>query len=162
MKNNSQKFQEKLKESFIKINESLYTCENSFIGDIQFDFSSVEKALSNAQNKLKDATIGDVLNITIEFVSQLVKNLTSKINFNFSIFQNEHVNTLIEEVNSTLTKLKTKIESNEYIQTLLTRFGNVETLLKNLINNANSFSFLQTIKNEIIISKQSLANINLS
>ena len=162
MKNNSQKFQEKLKESFIKINESLYTCENSFIGDIQFDFSSVEKALSNAKNKLKDATIGDVLNITKEFVSQLVKNLTSKINFNFSIFQNEHVNTLIEEVNSTLTKLKTKIESNEYIQTLLTRFGNVETLLKNLINNANSFSFLQTIKNEIIISKQSLANIKLS
>ena len=162
MKNNSQKFQEKLKESFIKINESLYTCENSFIGDIQFDFSSVEKALSNAQNKLKDATIGDVLNITKEFVSQLVKNLTSKINFNFSIFQNEHVMTLIEEVNSTLTKLKTKIESNEYIQTLLTRFGNVETLLKNLINNANSFSFLQTIKNEIIISKQSLANIKLS
>ena len=162
MKNNSQKFQEKLKESFIKINESLYTCENSFIGDIQFDFSSVEKALSNAQNKLKDATIGDVLNITKEFVSQLVKNLTSKINFNFSIFQNEHVMTLIEEVNSTLTKLKTKIESNEYIQTLLTRFGNVETLLNNLINNANSFSFLQTIKNEIIISKQSLANIKLS
>ena len=162
MKNNSQKFQEKLKESFIKINESLYTCENSFIGDIQFDFSSVEKALSNAQNKLKDATIGDVLNITKEFVSQLVKNLTSKINFNFSIFQNEHVMTLIEEVNSTLTKLKTKIESNEYIQTLLTRFGNVETLLKNLINNSNSFSFLQTIKNEIIISKQSLANIKLS
>ena len=162
MKNNSQKFQEKLKESFIKINESLYTCENSFIGDIQFDFSSVEKALSDAQNKLKDATIGDVLNITKEFVSQLVKNLTSKINFNFSIFQNEHVMTLIEEVNSTLTKLKTKIESNEYIQTLLTRFGNVETLLKNLINNANSFSFLQTIKNEIIISKQSLANIKLS
>ena len=162
MKNNSQKFQEKLKESFIKINESLYTCENSFIGDIQFDFSSVEKALSDAQNKLKDATIGDVLNITKEFVSQLVKNLTSKINFNFSIFQNEHVNTLIEEVNSTLTKLKTKIESNEYIQTLLTRFGNVETLLKNLINNTNSFSFLQTIKNEIIISKQSLANIKLS
>ena len=162
MKNNSQKFQEKLKESFIKINESLYTCENSFIGDIQFDFSSVEKALSNAQNKLKDATIGDVLNITKEFVSQLVKNLTSKINFNFSIFQNEHVMTLIEEVNSTLTKLKTKIESNEYIQTLLTRFGNVEILLKNLINNANSFSFLQTIKNEIIISKQSLANIKLS
>ena len=162
MKNNSQKFQEKLKESFIKINESLYTCENSFIGDIQFDFSSVEKALSDAKNKLKDATIGDVLNITKEFVSQLVKNLTSKINFNFSIFQNEHVNTLIEEVNSTLTKLKTKIESNEYIQTLLTRFGNVETLLKNLINNTNSFSFLQTIKNEIIISKQSLANIKLS
>ena len=162
MKNNSQKFQEKLKESFIKINESLYTCENSFIGDIQFDFSSVEKALSDAQNKLKDATIGDVLNITKEFVSQLVKNLTSKINFNFSIFQNEHVMTLIEEVNSTLTKLKTKIESNEYIQTLLTRFGNVETLLKNLINNSNSFSFLQTIKNEIIISKQSLANIKLS
>ena len=162
MKNNSQKFQEKLKESFIKINESLYTCENSFIGDIQFDFSSVEKALSDAKNKLKDATIGDVLNITKEFVSQLVKNLTSKINFNFSIFQNEHVMTLIEEVNSTLTKLKTKIESNEYIQTLLTRFGNVETLLKNLINNANSFSFLQTIKNEIIISKQSLANIKLS
>ena len=162
MKNNSQKFQEKLKESFIKINESLYTCENSFIGDIQFDFSSVEKALSNAQNKLKDATIGDVLNITKEFVSQLVKNLTSKINFNFSIFQNEHVNTLIEEINSPLTKLKTKIESNEYIQTLLTRFDNVETLLKNLINNANSFSFLQTIKNEIIISKQSLANIKLS
>ena len=162
MKNNSQKFQEKLKESFIKINESLYTCENSFIGDIQFDFSSVEKALSDAKNKLKDATIGDVLNITIEFVSQLVKNLTSKINFNFSIFQNEHVNTLIEEINSPLTKLKTKIESNEYIQTLLTRFDNVETLLKNLINNANSFSFLQTIKNEIIISKQSLANIKLS
>ena len=162
MKNNSQKFQEKLKESFIKINESLYTCENSFIGDIQFDFSSVEKALSDAKNKLKDATIGDVLNITKEFVSQLVKNLTSKINFNFSIFQNEHVNTLIEEVNSILTKLKTKIESNEYIQTLLTRFDNVETLLKNLINNANSFSFLQTIKNEIIISKQSLANIKLS
>ena len=162
MKNNSQKFQEKLKESFIKINESLYTCENSFIGDIQFDFSSVEKALSNAQNKLKDATIGDVLNITKKFVSQLVKNITSKINFNFSIFQNEHVMTLIEEVNSTLTKLKTKIESNEYIQTLLTRFGNVETLLKNLINNTNSFSFLQTIKNEIIISKQSLANIKLS
>ena len=162
MKNNSQKFQEKLKESFIKINESLYTCENSFIGDIQFDFSSVEKALSNAKNKLKDATIGDVLNITKEFVSQLVKNLTSKINFNFSIFQNEHVNTLIEEINSPLTKLKTKIESNEYIQTLLTRFDNVETLLKNLINNANSFSFLQTIKNEIIISKQSLANIKLS
>ena len=162
MKNNSQKFQEKLKESFIKINESLYTCENSFIGDIQFDFSSVEKALSNAKNKLKDATIGDVLNITKEFVSQLVKNLTSKINFNFSNFQNEHVMTLIEEVNSTLIKLKTKIESNEYIQTLLTRFGNVETLLKNLINNANSFSFLQTIKNEIIISKQSLANIKLS
>ena len=162
MKNNSQKFQEKLKESFIKINESLYTCENSFIGDIQFDFSSVEKALSDAKNKLKDATIGDVLNITKEFVSQLVKNLTSKINFNFSIFQNEHVNTLIEEINSPLTKLKTKIESNEYIQTLLTRFDNVETLLKNLINNANSFSFLQTIKNEIIISKQSLANIKLS
>ena len=162
MKNNSQKFQEKLKESFIKINESLYTCENSFIGDIQFDFSSVEKALSDAKKKLKDATIGDVLNITKEFVSQLVKNLTSKINFNFSIFQNENVNTLIEEVNSTLTKLKTKIESNEYIQTLLTRFDNVETLLKNLINNANSFSFLQTIKNEIIISKQSLANIKLS
>ena len=162
MKNNSQKFQEKLKESFIKINESLYTCENSFIGDIQFDFSSVEKALSDAKNKLKDATIGDVLNITKEFVSQLVKNLTSKINFNFSIFQNEHVMALIEEVNSTLTKLKTKIESNEYIQTLLTRFGNVEILLKNLINNANSFSFLQTIKNEIIISKQSLANIKLS
>ena len=162
MKNNSQKFQEKLKESFIKINESLYTCENSFIGDIQFDFSSVEKALSDAKNKLKDATIGDVLNITKEFVSQLVKNLTSKINFNFSIFQNEHVNTLIEEINSPLTKLKTKIESNEYIQTLLTRFGNVETLLKNLINNSNSFSFLQTIKNEIIISKQSLANIKLS
>ena len=162
IKNNSQKFQEKLKESFIKINESLYTCENSFIGDIQFDFSSVEKALSDAKNKLKDATIGDVLNITKEFVSQLVKNLTSKINFNFSIFQNEHVNTLIEEINSPLTKLKTKIESNEYIQTLLTRFDNVETLLKNLINNANSFSFLQTIKNEIIISKQSLANIKLS
>ena len=162
MKNNSQKFQEKLKESFIKINESLYTCENSFIGDIQFDFSSVEKALSDAKNKLKDATIGDVLNITKEFVSQLVKNLTSKINFNFSIFQNEHVMTLIEEVNSILIKLKTKIESNEYIQTLLTRFDNVETLLKNLINNANSFSFLQTIKNEIIISKQSLANIKLS
>ena len=162
MKNNSQKFQEKLKESFIKINESLYTCENSFIGDIQFDFSSVEKALSDAKNKLKDATIGDVLNITKEFVSQLVKNLTSKINFNFSIFQNEHVMTLIEEINSPLTKLKTKIESNEYIQTLLTRFDNVETLLKNLINNANSFSFLQTIKNEIIISKQSLANIKLS
>ena len=162
MKNNSQKFQEKLKESFIKINESLYTCENSFIGDIQFDFSSVEKALSDAKNKLKDATIGDVLNITKEFVSQLVKNLTSKINFNFSIFQNEHVNTLIEEINSPLTKLKTKIESNEYIQTLLTRFDNVETLLKNLINNSNSFSFLQTIKNEIIISKQSLANIKLS
>ena len=162
MKNNSQKFQEKLKESFIKINESLYTCENSFIGDIQFDFSSVEKALSDAKNKLKDATIGDVLNITKEFVSQLIKNLTSKINFNFSIFQNEHVNTLIEEINSPLTKLKTKIESNEYIQTLLTRFDNVETLLKNLINNANSFSFLQTIKNEIIISKQSLANIKLS
>ena len=162
MKNNSQKFQEKLKESFIKINESLYTCKNSFIGDIQFDFSSVEKALSNAKIKLKDATIGDVLNITKEFVSQLVKNLTSKINFNFSNFQNEHVMTLIEEVNSILIKLKTKIESNEYIQTLLTRFGNVETLLKNLINNANSFSFLQTIKNEIIISKQSLANIKLS
>ena len=162
MKNNSQKFQEILKESFIKINESLYTCENSFIGDIQFDFSSVEKALSDAKNKLKDATIGDVLNITKEFVSQLVKNLTSKINFNFSIFQNEHVNTLIEEINSPLTKLKTKIESSEYIQTLLIRFGNVETLLKNLINNANSFSFLQTIKNEIIISKQSLANIKLS
>ena len=69
---------------------------------------------------------------------------------------------LIEEVNSTLTKLKTKIESNEYIQTLLTRFDNVETLLNNIINNANSFSFLQTIKNEIIISKQSLANIKLS
>lgn len=70
--------------------------------------------------------------------------------------------TLIEEVNSTLIKLKTKIESNEYIQTLLTRFGNVETLLNNLINNADSFSFLQPIKNEIIISKQSLANIKLS
>ena len=66
-------------------------------------------------------------------MNQLIKNTSSKINFNFSIFQNEYIKALIEEANSTLIKLITKIESNEDIIRLLTRFSNVETFLKSLI-----------------------------
>ena len=95
-------------------------------------------------------------------MNQLIKNTSSKINFNFSIFQNEYIKALIEEANSTLIKLITKIESNEDIIKLLTRFSNVETFLKSLINNADSFSFLQILKNNIDVNIKTLSNIKLS
>ena len=162
IKNNSQKIKNQLKEDFRKINESLYTCENSFISDFELDFSDLEKASANVQNKLKNATIGDLPSIAGEFVNQLIKNTSSKINFNFSIFQNEYIKALIEEANSTLIKLITKIESNEDIIKLLTRFSNVETFLKSLINNADSFSLLQILKNNIDVNIKTLSNIKLS
>ena len=162
IKNNSQKIKNQLKEDFRKINESLYTCENSFISDFELDFSDLEKASANVRNKLKNATIGDLPSIAGEFVNQLIKNTSSKINFNFSIFQNEYIKALIEEANSTLIKLITKIESNEDIIKLLTRFSNVETFLKSLINNADSFSFLQILKNNIDVNIKTLSNIKLS
>ena len=72
------------------------------------------------------------------------------------------IKALIEEANSTLIKLITKIESNEDIIKLLTRFSNVETFLKSLINNADSFSFLQILKNNIDVNIKTLSNIKLS
>ena len=95
-------------------------------------------------------------------MNQLIKNTSSKINFNFSIFQNEYIKALIEEANSTLIKLITKIESNEDIIKLLMRLSNVETFLKSLINNADSFSFFQILKNNIDVNIKTLSNIKLS
>ena len=154
-----------MKVAFHYINESLYSYENEFINNAKFDFTNIQKAFDDCRNKLKDAKIGDLPEITKEFMIQIIediKNKTEDLNINIDISANSQYIALKNELNSTITKAKKEVETNENFIPLLLMLNTTKNTLYDMYNKTIEMPLIKSLINKTISALQTVSNTKLS
>ena len=149
-----------LKKLYIKMNESLYTCEKAFISRKDPDFSDIFKSIEEVHHKLNYSKVGDVPKILYDFIVQLNQKLMKKTNI-MSLSTNENFIALKKELNSSFIKLKAQMEKSEDTRQLLSELNNIKNILNNITYTINSLSVVKSLINFANTTFQIITNTKI-
>ena len=163
IKTDMEKVPGKMKSKLQELNESLYTCDNEFIANKNFDLSNLKKNIDDTNNKLKTAKIGDLKGIFTDFSSMLLQDLKNKTK---GINENSHFIALMKELNATLNKAKTEImtqiTTNAEFKPLLEDLNNKKNSLNQTFEEIKSSAIITSLKNRTNLTLEKIYNTKLS